>query len=267
MSKEIDNLMAKGARIRSMNEKIYAEHEITQNPNLVENSILMEKFLMEVEAGEVPKKFPLSGNGYDFSGDFDFLFMCRKFCTKRGMWAIVDMDWTRRFADWVGDRSVLEIMCGAGWLAKALRAHGIRVCASDNRKLKNSPTFSKMKDVTTIVDFEASHAVRESSRCDILLVSWPPYEGSALSQACDLWGTERPIIYIGEGAGGCTADDEFHENFDGYLYQSIRTPQWEGIHDSLYGGRWTREIAETAQLTRSKKMKTENGRLLRKLNV
>lgn len=264
MSKEIDDLMAECARTKSF------RNDASERPNLTEDLILMEKFLTEVDAGEVPKKFPLSGNGHDISVNHVFEFKCRRFCTRRGMWAIVDLDWTKRLANWIGERSVLEIMCGAGFLAKALRAHGVRVCASDNRKLKNLSAFNKMEDVTPIVYLEASRVVRESPNCDILLVSWPPYEDSALNQACDLWGTDRPIIYIGEGSGGCTADDEFHDNFEDHpnkWRKPIRIPQWEGIHDYAQIGYWTREISKIAQPTRSKKVDTENGRLLRKLNV
>ena len=44
------------------------------------------------------------------------------------------------------------------------------------------------------------------------------------------------VIYIGEGYGGCTADDLFHSELKNKynLINEIYIPQWDGIHDSLY---------------------------------
>lgn len=44
------------------------------------------------------------------------------------------------------------------------------------------------------------------------------------------------VIYIGEGRGGCTGDDSFHEKlkFEYKLVDVYWIPQHFGIHDQLY---------------------------------
>jgi len=42
------------------------------------------------------------------------------------------------------------------------------------------------------------------------------------------------LIYIGEGEGGCTADDMFFDRLDEWKHiETIDIPQWDGIYDRL----------------------------------
>lgn len=147
-----------------------------------------------------------------------------------GMWALIDMQWTSRLAEWIGDRTVLEVMAGNGWLSKALTLHGIRCIATDSRREK-WPT----KPVFPIRKIPAIKAVKQI-RADIMIVSWPPYECSEIVEVCKWRGT-RPMIYIGEGKGGCNAPDEFWANFSGDKLD-VGMPQWACIHDCVLAGNW-----------------------------
>ena len=44
------------------------------------------------------------------------------------------------------------------------------------------------------------------------------------------------VLYVGEGCGGCTGDDNFHERLEDEfeLIEEMEIPQWNGIHDWLY---------------------------------
>jgi hypothetical protein len=44
------------------------------------------------------------------------------------------------------------------------------------------------------------------------------------------------VIYIGEDAGGCTGNDEFHGILDREfkLINTQEIPQWYGIHDVMF---------------------------------
>jgi hypothetical protein len=55
---------------------------------------------------------------------------------------------------------------------------------------------------------------------------------SALSGYLEEGG--RTLAFIGEGEGGCTADDEFFRLLEtGEEVESIPLPQWDGLHDHL----------------------------------
>lgn len=66
-----------------------------------------------------------------------------------------------------------------------------------------------------------------------LLLCWPPYSNDMASDC--LKPRPKRVVYVGEGYGGCTGDDEFHETLDN-SYVGIDAhiiPQWDGIHDSV----------------------------------
>lgn len=65
-----------------------------------------------------------------------------------------------------------------------------------------------------------------------LMLSWPPYTSLMADSALRHYRGDR-LIYIGEGEGGCTADDAFHARLarDWSLLAEHRPLQWSGIHD------------------------------------
>jgi hypothetical protein len=200
--------------------------------------IPLNEFIEHVRAYRVPPASPIipSWRGRLRYGEPD-PWAARDIVIKYGMWAIVDMQWTRRLSGWIGSRSCLEIMAGAGWLARALSDHGVRIIATDNQSWNEQ--HANMKHVYPVGQLSAINAVTKySATADILIVSWPPYEGMDICRACAAWGSERPIAYIGEGVGGCNAPNEFFHLFE--IEERINIPQWDGIHDYLmighYGG-------------------------------
>jgi hypothetical protein len=203
-----------------------------------------------IKKGTIPMKAPPEVKGFLLRGvkrtsiDYDKPLGAaepyrnfRDECTDHGMWTVVDMTWTQKLAREIKDRSVLEIMAGGGHLAKALSAHGVDIIATDN--FSWAPKRHKHPPVHPVEKMDARKAVKKYPR-DILLVSWPPYEDDTICEACDLWGTEKLIIYIGEGDGGCNATDEFFELFD-IIHEKLHLPQWEHIHDIILIGQWTRK--------------------------
>jgi hypothetical protein len=74
-------------------------------------------------------------------------------------------------------------------------------------------------------------------RDHILLLVWPPYEGAlafdALTRYLEVGG--KTVVFVGEGSGGCTADDRFYNLLDSQFEEVGDTdiPQWDGIHDYL----------------------------------
>jgi hypothetical protein len=66
-----------------------------------------------------------------------------------------------------------------------------------------------------------------------LFLSWPPM--SSMAAECLARFTGPFVAFIGEGRGGCTADDAFYNCLDREFERvgRIDLPQWTGIHDRL----------------------------------
>jgi hypothetical protein len=67
-----------------------------------------------------------------------------------------------------------------------------------------------------------------------LFLCWPGYGDPSAAQALDV-GRWRTVLYIGEPAGGHTADDAFHthlaESYD--KVEEVALPNWPGTRDRL----------------------------------
>ena len=147
-----------------------------------------KEFLEHVKKHEIPPDSPRSTllrSGSFFSDTAIDDLRARSECTKRGMWTIVDMKWTKRLAEWIGDRGVLEIMAGFGWLAKALRLHDVDIVPTDDFSWHGPEHRHNIgKPLIEIENMEATMAVRKYKHLDILLISWPPYAETPVCKAC-----------------------------------------------------------------------------------
>jgi len=182
--------------------------------------------------------------------------IAREWVTNRGMWAMVTTPFARALAEWLHGTQVLEIMAGRGWLAKALSQERIRVIATDNNSWDKR--HSKSEPVFDVLPYEASDAIREFGNvCNVLLVSWPPYDALDIVEAIKLWGTGRPIVYIGEGEGGCNAPTKFWQHWQDRK-KRIHLWQWPGIYDRVRMGRY---VEKPHHVCKNCGGWAENGRL------
>ncbi|WP_415913325.1 hypothetical protein [Neptuniibacter sp. QD37_11] len=197
-----------------------------------------QAFIASIKAGQIPEKYPY---GYEFGylddpDNFQQFFQqssasfaLRQACQSLCMYAVVDREWTPHLAKWIGNRRVLEVMAGRGILAKALSDEGVAITATDYN--------TYWEPFHPITEIDAREAAAESSD-DVLLISWPPFEDTAIVDVCNAWGTERPIIFIGEFRG-CTGCDKFFDRFVPREDVYIPLPQFMGIKDNVYIGYWT----------------------------
>lgn len=127
---------------------------------------------------------------------------------------------------------IIEIGAGTGYWASLLKAKGARVSAFDI----NPPIFSENEwhGETRSCFTDVVTGSVENINGDTLFLCWPPY-GGRLAYDCLLKSQSRIVIYIGEGRGGCTADDDFYDHLDANfeLIKEIDIPQFEGLHDYL----------------------------------
>ncbi len=184
---------------------------------------------------EIPPEFPVFDNLAKF--DIGSYTMRHEINQEHFCWTPLAKSWTRDLASFIAERKVLEIMAGRGWLAKALQEDGVDITPTDDM------SWTKKKGVIPVFKTPAIKAVKEMGHAyDILLVSWPPIGEEKLHKACKLWGTEKPIIYIGENAGGVTGCSLFFGNYNKtqspFLNRNYR--QFEGINDHIFTGKYGR---------------------------
>jgi len=192
------------------------------------------EFVACLDRHEISRYPPLTSIRYYFSSDSPVDW--RSECTSRGMWALVYKNFAQQLASWIGKRTVLEVMAGRGWLAKALSEYGIDIVATDNHSWDEK--HSKMVDVFPIVVMDAIEAAKMSLH-EVLIISWPFMDDIAYN-TIKAWGKDRPIVYIGEWEGGCTASDLFFSHFvDDYKAPEIRLAQWDGLRDFVYIGHYS----------------------------
>lgn len=129
---------------------------------------------------------------------------------------------------------IVELGAGTGYWAKLLSDAGADVVAYDkvvgaNHYMKGQQ-IGRWFDVRPgDVDALAQHADRS------LFLCWPPYEESVAADALDVWQGDigSLVIYVGEGWGGCCADDAFFKKLETEFEddKSHLIPQFWGLHD------------------------------------
>jgi hypothetical protein len=126
---------------------------------------------------------------------------------------------------------IIEIGAGSGYWAFLLRQMGVDVVAYDHKPGGNRGAWHTHRWSPVLVG-SAGKARLHPDRA--LFLCWPPYKSSFAYDALCLY-QGRTILYVGEGRGGCTADDAFHgelaKNWD--EVETVDLPQWPGVHDYL----------------------------------
>lgn len=134
---------------------------------------------------------------------------------------------------------IVEIGAGRGYWARLLKNLGCDVRAFDPAIWRKDGSVHKNHWHPTgthtfcpVVKADHRMAGHDSSRA--LMLCWPPYNDPMAYEAL-LAYRGNDLIYIGEGSGGCTANDEFHGLLEDVWDQvaDIEIPAWPGIRDSL----------------------------------
>ena len=115
----------------------------------------------------------------------------------------------------MAESKVVELGSGTGTLGNLLRQEGVDITLTDIGEEGmamygfESPVqmdiYAKMEDV-------------DLSPYDIVLLTWPPYEDPCCEQVLKNMRPGSILFYCGEGQGGCTGTDAFHD----MLYNGIK---------------------------------------------
>ena len=158
-------------------------------------------------------------------------------------WAIPNPEAIETIKKFVGTDFILEVCSGLGMWARLLMDEGVSIVASDRDPEWISPihkmyeqNLSKIKRIRSmnVLKAEAVTALRIFYP-DVLMMIWPPYDRPVAKDALDAFKGNK-FIYVGEGSGGCTGTDDFHDQLEEEWDESevIHIPQWEHIHDNLF---------------------------------
>ncbi|MGD9749700.1 MAG: hypothetical protein AB7W59_01775 [Acidimicrobiia bacterium] len=161
---------------------------------------------------------------------------------------------------------IVEIGAGGGYWAKLLRSRGVDVVAYDPDPVTGPPHLGGAKTGQDMTErwSNVSHsdvllgdhgAVAHHSDRTLLLV-WPSYDEPWTDRVLDLYAGDT-VIYVGEGAGGCTGTGRMHALLGEQPYcwhdgpddpacdcaalpeqrfkqvADVEIPQWWGLHDRL----------------------------------
>jgi len=130
---------------------------------------------------------------------------------------------------------IVEIGAGSGYWAMLLRERGVDIIAYDaNPPRKGADANHWHVDTPTwteVIEGSPFDAGKHPDRT--LFLCWPPMSYMAHNALRSYRG--QRVIYIGEGGGGCTADDLFDADLEREWTEEseVSLPQWYGIHDWL----------------------------------
>lgn len=137
-----------------------------------------------------------------------------------------------------GGEPIWEPCAGKGVWAALLRAHGVTVHATDSEP---GATWSDGKaGARTYTHVEQADA-SEARPANTLLLVWPPYGtgdrvGDRVAARALLAHKGDQLVYVGEGADGCTGDRLFHKLLERRWIRITRAPvpRWPGLYDAAY---------------------------------
>lgn len=141
-------------------------------------------------------------------------------------------------AKFLEGRAVLEVGAGRGLWAHLLHLEGVTVDATDafTPTAAGYPPFVRSgTDMTycpvRLVDAEQAAS---TTSAQALMLVWPPYNTDMSELALDAFGGDC-VVYVGEGNGGCTGTETFHDTLEARynLARTLQLPQWDGLHDRV----------------------------------
>lgn len=128
---------------------------------------------------------------------------------------------------------LLEVGAGTGYWAYEMRKRTIDVIATDISPEPMSNIYGFSKTWTPVEALSAIDAVRKYPG-RTLFVSWPTFGESWITEALKEY-KGKYFFFVGEGSGGCTADDAFFELLEKEwtVKEYISILCWPGIRDSM----------------------------------
>ncbi len=140
--------------------------------------------------------------------------------------------------DFIGERTLIDLMCGSGYISHELRFLGTKTIQVDDKSWKSDHWWEENNSKHS--DLIVSNSIRylrenPPSSYSVILVSWPYMNNLmfAIARTLRRQGFQGDLLYIGEDAYGCTADTRFFNSFQ-LEELSFQPLQWDGMHDRIH---------------------------------
>jgi hypothetical protein len=107
---------------------------------------------------------------------------------------------------------VSELSCGAGWISHWAQKYGkpIEGGIVDNKSWNCTKTISCLEYQDWVEKRDSVDHVLDTPDVDLYILSWP-YMDNVAARIWSAMKKGQSLLYIGEDAGGCTANDDFFE--------------------------------------------------------
>jgi hypothetical protein len=134
---------------------------------------------------------------------------------------------------------VVEAGAGSGYWARLLRDRGVDLVAYDQNPPIVSTNQYASHQYTDVLVGGPEALKPHGDRA--LFLCWPTYDTPFAADCLAHWAGNI-LIYVGEGPGGCCADDRFFEILDSDFscIKNVDIPRWFGMND--YMSIWRRVL-------------------------
>jgi hypothetical protein len=175
----------------------------------------------------------------------------RVWCVRRYAFAIpteAALSTLARFAP------LVELGAGTGYWAYLLQRRGVDCLPFDTAPPDQLPNPHRFNAVTWTDVHRGGIEVLRAHANRALLLCWPPYRDAFAANALSAYAGAI-LLYIGEPAGGHTADDGFFAQLEREWrpVQEVPLPNWPGTADRLVVYR-RREVANVSRNWRKQPM-------------
>ena len=239
MIKDIDKILKD---IKFINDgtseimKSYKLKTLTETIPFEEKEKIVRELISDLQQKIIPYEYP------KFIFETGSFFLLRDLIIREQGFAVVCKKWIKPLAEWIGKRKCLEVMAGCGSISYALQQEGVNIIATDNFSWDGHNSWNSTKKYfTDIENIDCVKAVEKYGKdIDIIIMSWAYMDDNAYKTLIKMReiNPSAIMIVIGEGQGGCTANDDFFEeiniikdekiNYINCLYET-----WDGLYDFI----------------------------------
>jgi len=194
---------------------------------------------------------PLLSNGiltesaYDLFNESSFelsmpMFSLRQIYIKKFGYFLVSEDFLKNAIELFSKNKILEVGSGSGFLSSCLQSYGLDITPTDEN-LKSNP-YGFTDTYTDIIETDSVQYLKNNVKnFDTVLMSWPNYDTDFAYNILKNMKKGQTLIYIGEGYGGCTGNDQFFDRLDSHAILMEKETdkmdkasfQWFGLHDRV----------------------------------
>lgn len=164
------------------------------------------------------------------SNSYGVSFEAREKMVRYYSWAIPNEAAINKLAELA---PIVEMGAGGGYWSYLIRKKvGFSGVVAYDRRIEIPNFWAKRRWTHT---FYGQPSKLKKHRNSTLFLCWPPYNTDMAARCLKYYQGNR-LAYVGEGYGGCTGDDAFHDELEEKwnLEETIEIPQWWGVHDQLF---------------------------------